>query len=200
MEKLTLLKIRSYKKLDKKCRIVDIATCTDKIILFLENGSFIHLPLDTLNEEEIQSLKAKHIEASSEGKYIVFSEALKNIDYFVSIEWMRYGGKWLPRELIFKPTFPERTVCCVRVKKESLTNFTYQDVIKSLEAFPWNETELNETLYVDINHMSSYLGGDFYNLINDGPWPLEIAVKDSAAFMYLEPIMPCTVILVNDTS
>lgn len=202
MDKLNSLRIKTYKKLDKKCRISNITICKHKILISLENGAFIHLPLDSLNEEEIQSLKMKHIEASSEGKYIVFSEisrTWRNIDYFVSIEWMRYGGKWLPRELNFKPTFPERTTRCVRVEKESLTNFTYQDVIKSLESFPWLETEFHETSYVDINHMSSYLGGDFYNLINDGPWPIEIAVKDSAAFMYLEPVMPCAVILINNT-
>lgn len=196
MEKLNSLNIVTYKKLDY--RISDIASQKDKILIRLGNGSVIHLPLDTLNKEEIQSLKRRPIEASSEGKNIVFSEipsARGNIDYFVSIEWMRYDGKWLPREINFKPTFPERTTRCVRVIKESLTNFTYQDVIKSLEAFPWLEAELHETSYVNINHMSSYLGGDFYNIINDDPWPPVIAARDSATFLYLEPIMNCPVIL-----
>lgn len=81
MEKLNSMRIRTYKKLDKEYLISDIVPQVGKILIRLENGSLIHIPIKTLNIEEIQSLKKKQIKALSIGKNIVFSEINEPIQY-----------------------------------------------------------------------------------------------------------------------
>ena len=63
--------------MDKEYLISDIALHIDKILIRLEKGSLIHLPLEMLTKVEIQSLKNKQIKALSIGKSIVFTEIPK---------------------------------------------------------------------------------------------------------------------------
>lgn len=74
MDKLYSLRIRTYKKLNQEFMVTDIDLHADKILIRLENGSLIHLTLEMLNEEEIQSLKKKNLTASSTGGHITFSD------------------------------------------------------------------------------------------------------------------------------
>lgn len=126
----------------------------------------------------------------------------QNIDYFVSIEWVRYRGKWIPKSLFFAPTYRERIDRCIRLETESLLEFSYEDVIRSqnLSPFPWwNSGTYCETHTVHVQDMEKFLKQDFFNLLNDGEWPLTIAAKDFATFIYLEPLLPCNVILTEST-
>lgn len=119
------------------------------------------------------------------------------IDYFASIDWMRYKGEWIPKEIHFKPTYNKRKTHTVRISTESLTEFSYEDIVQSqvFYPFPWCAMD-DDTEQVQVGDLKSFLNNeDFFESLGEGEWELIIAAKDAATFMFLEPVMPFHVIL-----
>ncbi|GBN16688.1 hypothetical protein AVEN_224693-1 [Araneus ventricosus] len=123
------------------------------------------------------------------------------VDYVSTIEWIWYDGDYIPKRIVFASTKGMNETFVVLPTQDSLTSFTYQDVVKNLTTWPLSGFQDDENQYDSnrktfrkpLNDLANFVAGDFYETIlkrhADSPTPI-IGTYDMDVFMYLEPDMP----------
>lgn len=126
-----------------------------------------------------------------------------NVDYFASIDWMSYGGEWVPRKIKFSATYGSDALVVIP-DPNSLKYFSAHDILrnKKLSKCPVDDiVELSKTesnvFQIPIDDMKSYLKTSFYETYlktSESGWDVVLAAVDAAVFHYLDSCMPCEVL------
>jgi len=128
----------------------------------------------------------------------LFSSAptgIKNeMDFVATGHFMLYQKKWIPRRFTFVSIYSLKEYH-IQPSLESLTNFTFQDVIKNqqLPHNPWQIFDVNEnTIEIPLNNFNSYLVKDFYHkeLTYPSGWYVHIGTLDMSMYNYLLSLFP----------